>query len=200
MASPIFGRNYLLQQFAAQFEPDGSAFLYRRNTAAAPVRVTAAERDAFIAEFDRVLTRFFWTLVLSIVAGIIGLQVYEIMLGGEDRFYFTYIVFFGAWMIAFIPYYRGWTAPWREVRARAAVGNGRTSTEARAIRISRMSWHIFWITGFGGAAWLYRLLRHSDWTAGWNPLWLLGAAVFYGWLGYCVYVKLRYSPADSVGP
>jgi hypothetical protein len=41
------------QLFAEQFEPDGADFLYRKNMKSAPIRVSVAERDAFVAAFRR---------------------------------------------------------------------------------------------------------------------------------------------------
>ena len=40
------------QLFADQFEPEGTGFLYRKSIKGAPIRVTAVERDRFVAAFN----------------------------------------------------------------------------------------------------------------------------------------------------
>ncbi len=41
------------QMFADQFEPDAQGFVYRKSMKGAPIRVSAVERDRYIATFNR---------------------------------------------------------------------------------------------------------------------------------------------------
>ena len=72
----MFGNsNFRLNQlFADQFEPDGKAFLYRKGMKKAPIRVTDAERNSFIATFKHRLRYANWSIVPA-TALLIGLLV-----------------------------------------------------------------------------------------------------------------------------
>ncbi|WP_172840836.1 hypothetical protein [Allosphingosinicella indica] len=56
-------RDRLRKMFADQFEQDGESFLYRRDLKGAAIRVTQAERDEFVASFNRTARYIFWSLV-----------------------------------------------------------------------------------------------------------------------------------------
>ncbi|WP_375396944.1 hypothetical protein [uncultured Sphingomonas sp.] len=56
------------ENFARQFTPDGSGYVYRRGTRGPAIRLAAAERDDLVAEFNRGLT----ILVVVTVVGVIG--------------------------------------------------------------------------------------------------------------------------------
>ena len=53
----------------------------------------------------------------------------------------------------------------------------------------------FWLAALVFAFALFRLSLRIDLTAGWNRLWLVGAAGLYGFVGYRAYQKLRYRSA-----
>jgi hypothetical protein len=56
-----------LQSFLTQFEPDGADYLYRSPSAAAPIRVTAAERQAFRDAYARRVGGLIWILLVGIL-------------------------------------------------------------------------------------------------------------------------------------
>ena len=74
----MFGRKYFEKQFGWQFETDETGLLYRRNMRDAPVRVTVAERDAFIEDFGRKAVPLFWSLVAAALIVQIGPAVYAV--------------------------------------------------------------------------------------------------------------------------
>src|SRR6478609_440552 len=63
--SDVFDRRR--QLFADQFEANGDGFLYRRNCKDAPIPVSAAERDRYIAGFDKFLKYSFWGTIAGTV-------------------------------------------------------------------------------------------------------------------------------------
>jgi len=57
-----------LQSFLAQFEPDGAGYLYRSPAATDPIRVTAAERQAFLDAYASRVGGLIWILLGGILA------------------------------------------------------------------------------------------------------------------------------------
>jgi hypothetical protein len=56
-----------IQPFLAQFEPDGLDYLYRSPVAPSPIRVTAAERQAFLDAYARRVGSLIWILLGGIL-------------------------------------------------------------------------------------------------------------------------------------
>jgi hypothetical protein len=205
----MFGNDRLLQLFADQFTADGADFLYRRNRRQSPIRVTAAERQAFIADFVRGFPRLFWALILTIVAGIIGLVVYETVFDGADQQCFTYGVMAVAFAVYMLAYQHYWNAPWRALRTRAVVGEGLSQSQVRAIALSKISWRSLGASVLGVTFLLITFEAGNDLTVGWNRLWLVAAAVMYALLTFQAYQKWRLGigaapdtaePAPELGP
>src|SRR6185437_16090333 len=65
-ASPQYDR--VRQLFADQFEEDGDGYLFRMNLKGPAVQVSADERDAFVATFNRSFTRLTWGLIATLTA------------------------------------------------------------------------------------------------------------------------------------
>lgn len=63
MTSPK--RETAVEAFASQFAPDGAGFVYRRNGKGAGWRISAAERDAFVARFRTQYRTVFATMLLA---------------------------------------------------------------------------------------------------------------------------------------
>src|SRR5687768_4350793 len=62
------------RQFADQFEQDGDQFIYRKSQKGEGYRITAEDRDRFVAEFDRRTRWSMWLLVVGVmlVLGAVG--------------------------------------------------------------------------------------------------------------------------------
>jgi hypothetical protein len=56
-----------IRSFLAQFEPDGADYCYRSAIALDPVRVTAAERQAFLDDYARGVPGLIWILLGGIL-------------------------------------------------------------------------------------------------------------------------------------
>jgi hypothetical protein len=196
----MFGNDRLLQLFADQFKADGPDFLYRRNLRQSAIRVTAAERQAFIADFARCLPRLSWVLILVTVVGIVGLVTYESVFDAEDQQYLNYgviAVAFAAYMTAYRHY---WNAPWRALRTRAVIGEGLSRRQVRAITLSKISWSSLAVSALGVTVLLVSLASSNDLTVGWNRLWLVAAGVMYALLAFRAYQKLQLGITQGATP
>jgi hypothetical protein len=54
-----------VEAFSSQFTPDAAGFVYRRNGKGAGHRISAAERDAFVARFRTQFRMVFSTMLLA---------------------------------------------------------------------------------------------------------------------------------------
>ncbi|HEX4859607.1 MAG TPA: hypothetical protein VFV07_00130, partial [Rhizomicrobium sp.] len=71
----------LRQKFVDQFEPDGQGFLYRKFMRDAPIPVSAAERNRYIATFDKARKYQIWGTLAGTLALIISLTAYDVTTG-----------------------------------------------------------------------------------------------------------------------
>lgn len=63
----------VMRAFAAQFQPDGNGYIFRRDRVGPGYRVTAQERDAILAEYDRLNTRSWFLAIIPVVMVLIGI-------------------------------------------------------------------------------------------------------------------------------
>jgi hypothetical protein len=185
----------LIQPFVDRFEPDGPDYLYRSNPSEAAVRVTAAERDAFIMQFRATISQTLWLVIIGAI--IVAPIVTTTMMPASVGRFVTVLspAFFG--MIYLAIYRWAARAPSRKLRSRATVGVGKSREEARAIMLSKLTWRNLVLLALANTLVLYSKATQTDLTAGVNRLWLFGAAVLYAILAYRVYQKLRYGSVRS---
>jgi len=191
------GSERLVKPFANRFEPDGTDFLYRKNLREAPIRVTAAERDAFIDDFREAMFWAYWLLMGGTVVSIVVPIFLMIRIPGLDAPYLVFLFLALFFTIYMAIYYQAANAPSVALQSRAVAGTGRSREEARAIMLSKVSWRNLGLAALAFAFALFRLSLRIDLTAGWNRLWLAGAAALYGFVGYRAYQKLRYGSAEA---
>lgn len=108
------------RSFSDQFEPDGADFLYRRDGKGARIRVSQAERDRFVAAFNR---RFIYAIasMLPATALLVALLIWLVPHISEGAAYAGMV---GGSLLIVAPYiaiYRwAWNSPARELRRRTA--------------------------------------------------------------------------------
>lgn len=104
------------QMFAAQFEADGGAYIYRSHTVGDPIRVSAADRDRYVANFEKFTRRGFWGAVIAAAVLLAGLVAYSFTTGTEVPDVVFYAAFGGMIVVYIMGYQRAWNLPARELR------------------------------------------------------------------------------------
>jgi len=106
------------QMFAAQFEPEGAGFVYRKHSIGEPVRISAVERDRFIADFEKFLRQGFWAMLagaVALAAVFFGVWYATAMRIPDTVFYLV----FGAMLLGYMAgSFRAWNRPLRELQGR----------------------------------------------------------------------------------
>ena len=140
------------KHFADQFETDGDGYLYRRFSKGAAIRVSAQERDGFVAAFDRTLRRAIWIslgggiglgVVLAVVAGVAGL----------------------AWR-----FWRVYTAPSHDLRHRLPVARERSGADMQRLALARLGYRQLGL-GVAGAV-VVLAIKIPQWRTTSGQLWI----------------------------
>jgi len=111
------------QMFAAQFEPRGAGFVYRRHSVGEPIPVSAVQRNRYVAAFEKFTRQGFWAMVAGALIMLAGLVAYSFATGTQvpDRVFY---VAFGAMVVVYvIAYQRVWNLPMRELRGAGSPPN-----------------------------------------------------------------------------
>lgn len=106
------------QMFAAQFEPQGEGFTYRKHSVGEPIRVSAAERDRYVAAFEQFTRRGFWAMVAGALVVLACLVAYSFTTGTQVPDAVFYAAFGAMFVVYIIAYQRVWNVPSRELRDR----------------------------------------------------------------------------------
>lgn len=126
--------------FAEQFERDGTGFLYRKSRRGAPVRVTAAERDAFIETFNRRYRFLSWGFGVALAVtlfAIIAISVANEAEVEESWIYAGCGILVGGYMLV---WYRLWNAPAVALERRSHVGAPKSRSEVRSEMLAKIGW------------------------------------------------------------
>jgi hypothetical protein len=186
----MFGRlraakENLRRAFAAQFGDYYGQLVYRRMLSGAPIAVTGAERDAFIADFERFIPRFIWILLGSTLGLMLALVIIDVagLLPIPD--WVPLIAVFIPFGFLIAAYRRALTAPQRALAMRPPMGGERSKAETADAQLRVMAWTML-VPAFviGGA-----LLALVGYAALANPIayerqpWVMaGVILLGGWL------------------
>jgi len=184
------------QMFADQFEPDGDDFLYRKSLKGAPIRVSASERDRYVATFNRHMKYRFWGIgggmaVVCTAAIFIAVQT------GTKVWDAAIYAGVGLIGVAFMAdYFWAWNLPARELRLRPTVGDARSRAQMRQLLLARMTYGQ--IAGGAGFAvfLLARLWIQKDMLSGWNILWAVLAVFMLAATAIQAFRKWRLDSAE----
>lgn len=126
--------------FALQFAPDGDGFVYRKSLKGAPVRVTAAERDGFVAGFRRWMRYAF----VAMTAGFLGVVVLLVAAGPDPDSPVASLWMGGGIAVVVAVFagavFRAWAAPARSLAGRPVLGAPRSADEMRRINLASISY------------------------------------------------------------
>ena len=198
----MFGNHHfdrVREMFADQFEPDGGDFLYRKSMKGAPIRVSGAERDAFLEVFKRRLKYVTWGIFPATIILIVLLVV---LVPDADSRSSDIFIYFGIGLIIavfMIGYYWAWNTPARELVRRPVLGEARSRAEVGRIMLAKMTYGQLAI-GLGAmAALLFKVSEDTDIYHGWGRLWLGFAAVIVVGILFQAFRKWRFDNADKGG-
>ena len=182
----------MVAAFSAQFESDSKGgYLYRHGEQGAAIPVTAAERDRFVATFERQSRRWLLGLLVATTAAIIATVIIATALHLNQASRNVTIAAMVVVLVAAILMwsYRAYDMPRRALASRASTGIVRSREEARKIARKRQSWGqilgVFTTVVMIVAA---QALRH-DVLHGWGRLWLLFLAFGIVGSGYAAIRK-----------
>jgi hypothetical protein len=187
----MFGSdNRLRQLFANRFEPDGDGYLFRTTIGAPGFKVSAEERDRWVAAFSRRFQVAIWATaglsVLILLAAFLiapsDVRLSGFWAYGVVALCLAPLLFLNRWL---------WNAPVRALRGRAPDAEGRSEAEAGRLAFQRMTWAQL---GLAAAAPLLLLLRvgsRNNLLVGWNRLWLVAAVVFLAFVAFQAFRKWR---------
>jgi len=157
----IFGpiaelKENLMRPFVNQFDEYQGHLVYRHHSKAAPIRVTEAERDSFIAEFERFANRLIWWSFPMLLLTILGLVILDEQAVLPMPHWVQVAVGLLLLPVFVILCLRALGAPKRKLAGRAPMGGERSTGEMRQVLIKQMPWpHLILPLIMGcGAAWL----------------------------------------------
>lgn len=150
------------RMFAGQFEPDGGNFLYRRGIKDAPIRVSVAERDEFVAAFTRRIRYCTWSAGLATLIWI-GLAAW--LTGDFDstaRDVAIWALFALMLALYLAGYFWAWYAPARELERRPREGPARSRDEVLQLTFSEMTYGQLGISALGALGFVLIGLFRTD--------------------------------------
>jgi hypothetical protein len=106
------------QMFAAQFEPRGDGFLYRKHSVGEPIAVSAAERERYVNAFETFTRTGFWSAVVLALLLLAIFVAYSFITGDQVPDMIFYAAFGAMIVVYFIAHQRAWNLPARELRGR----------------------------------------------------------------------------------
>ncbi|MFC0588180.1 hypothetical protein ACFFF7_02005 [Novosphingobium aquiterrae] len=128
------------QLFVDQFTPDGNGYFYRKSYKGAQFRVSKAERDSFIADFNRRIRYSSWSTVAATII-LVLLVVWLVPDSDSTAAKVAVWIGVGAILCPFLLfYYWAWNAPARELQHRMPAGAALTKIEARALAFSKITY------------------------------------------------------------
>ena len=175
----MFGDRYkvIRQSFAEQFEPDGEAFLYRRDQKGPAIRVNADEHSEFIADFDRAVRNSMWGTVGGTILLLVGgAFLWPRALEHEWTLYVGLVA-----LVTLLVGYQMWAryAPARALRYRVMSSPALDKDEARRKALGKLSYGQLAIGALAVPFMLWNASRAWDIQHGWGRLWIVaGVALF----------------------
>lgn len=185
--------------FAEQFEQDAHGITYRRYQKGAAFRVTQEERDRFIRQFDRAMSRGFWAVaavILTVSASVIALSIRGVSELHEPLLYAV----MGALVLAYVWYVHwAWVAPTRALARRTPVASKRSAAEVRQLTFARLSYGQLVLAGLAGAILPLVLAADNDPFIGWSGIWLAAGAALVSLAVIQAFRKWRFERKSNSG-
>lgn len=141
------------------------------------IRVSQAERDAFVADFKKRLRYVTWSIIpLTLI--LIGALAW--LMPDSNGMQAKWATHVGVALILppfFLGYYWAWNAPARSLERRPEEGAARSREEVRRLMFSRMTYGQLGFAAIGGVFLAWKASGDTDITRGWGILWLIFAGL-----------------------
>ncbi len=191
------GFDRVCQKFAAQFEPDGNGFVYRKYAKDAPIPVNASERDKYIEDFNRSTKFRLWAVAGATILFILALSFYQVKTSAGPSglpIYCGLAVILGAYLIS---HYWAWNRPARELRDRGAIGEARSRVEMKQRSLARLTYGEIAAAAVTPLLLLLQVDLKRDLFSGWNLFWLVLVAAILCLVAVQAYRKWRFDSQGS---
>ncbi|MEN3974926.1 hypothetical protein [Emcibacter sp. SYSU 3D8] len=162
--------------FAEQFQPDGEAFLYRKNMRGAARKVTAGEREIFIREFDKGLRYLARFLLAGVPVTALCLMGFAGARGGyiDKGWIFTSVSIWTG--ICLSSWHFLWHVPERALAHRPRARNRSSHAKVRHLVVAKASWDQLASAGTSIMLVIARFAARPQLLTGWNRLMFFAAA------------------------
>lgn len=172
----MFGNSHfdrVCEIFADQFEQDANGFRYRKGIKGAAYRVSEAERNQFIATFNKRLRYASWAIAPTTIV-LIVLLAWLIPESDSDLENAAIWIGIAAILIPFIAiYYWAWDAPARELQRRTPESAALTREEARSLAFSKITYGQLGLAAAFGVGLVWMRSIDEDVFHGWGMIWLI---------------------------
>ena len=161
------------QIFADQFTSDAHGYIYRKSQKGAQFRVSEAERDDFIAAFNRRIRYSTWSIFPATII-LILLLAWLTPESDSSEANVAIWIGVGAILLPFLVfYYWSWNAPARELQGRTPESAALTKSEARALTFSKITHGQLGLAAAMGIGLVWMQSLETDVLHGWGMIWLL---------------------------
>ena len=169
-------RENLRRSFALQFEPDGVGFLYRRDRKGPALRLSAEERDDFVAGYARAVRILSWSIVVGIVA-VFGVLA---AMGIEDRPNEHRLAVAAVVVIGFMAAHTWvWYAPARVLSYRVPTAAPTPPEDRKVSFFARIEYPKLALGLAAAPFMVWSASRVTDVLHGWGRLWVVaGVSLF----------------------
>lgn len=172
----MFGNSHfdrVREIFADQFEQDANGFCYRKGMKGAAYRVSEAERDQFVATFNKRLRYASWAIAPATIV-LIVLLAWLIPDSDSDLENSAIWIGIAAILIPFMAiYYWAWNAPSRELQLRTPESAALTREEARSLAFSKITYGQLGLAAAFGVGLVWMRSIDEDVFHGWGMIWLI---------------------------
>ena len=159
--------------FAGQFEQDANGFRFRKGMKGAAYRVSEAERDQFVATFNKRLRYASWAIAPATIVLIVLLAW---LIPDTDSELENAAIWAGiaAILIPFLGFYFwAWSAPSRELERRTPESAALTRDEARSLAFSKITYGQLGLAAVFGIGLVWMKSIDEDVFHGWGVIWLI---------------------------
>jgi hypothetical protein len=187
----------MINQFDAQFTPDGEGYLYRRGKKGAAIRISADEYHGFIASYKRAVRHLIWGMYAVLSVTMVGMVAWSVMTDQDVKAGPLSITLYACLIAELIGFVwlvtLNYRRPARVLERRAPISGALSSDEFRRRHYAATSWgKLFGAIGtmiLGSAV----LVWQQDILHGWGRLWLVMIAVVAGVAIMGIWRKWRYT-------